>query len=344
LTFTTTYDPNAGFDVPPPRDLLVEARGSAESLHDAGELFGNAPLSISAIVSVAANATMGVPALELIFDINPESEEHEFLQSYNPDEPVIAVPGRRIDLEIVRALVQALAHHPERERIQRAIAQYTEALQSWRPGREITCLAHLYMGIEAITKAVLRNHLAGRSEQELVLEWGIEPKFIESETRRRLVFRGDDVTYKKARGVSDGFEHGFSDLDEMRKPAIEVILKTGAYLRQTIIEILNIDATLQARALGPDYAKPRGPLVAVRYLYGTLLGKAEQLAMPNQSYPHMVWKSTIKNVAIGADGRFNFTLDETATANIGEGVKLRPSRFEVWDGSTMREENPPPTK
>jgi hypothetical protein len=30
LTFTTAYDANTGFDVPPPRDLLLEARGSAE--------------------------------------------------------------------------------------------------------------------------------------------------------------------------------------------------------------------------------------------------------------------------------------------------------------------------
>lgn len=253
----------------------------------------------------------------------------------------MAVPGRRIDPELVRALIQALAAHPKRQRIQRAIAQYTEALQSWRPGREINCLAHLYMGIETITEVVLRNHLAGRSEQELASEWCVEPKLIRSETRRRLVFSGDEVTYKKAKGVSDGFEHGFSDVEEMRKPASEVILKTAAYLRQVIIETLKIDATLQARALGADYAKPRGPITVVRYLYGTLLGKAEQLAMPDQSYPHMVWKSKIKNVAIGADGRFNFTPEETATAKIGEGVKFVPSRFEAWDGSTMREVNPP---
>jgi hypothetical protein len=284
---------------------------------------------------------MGVPALDLVFDVEPEKEEHEFLQSFNPELPVMAVPGRRIDLELVRGLIQALGAHPDRPRIQRATAQYTEALQSWRPGREISCLAHLYMGIEAITEVVLRNHLAGRPEQDLALEWGVEPKLIRSETRRRLVFREDETTYKRAKWVSDGFEHGFSDLDEMRKPATDVILKTAAYLRQTIIEMLNIDPTLQARALGRDYAKPRGPLVVHRYLYGTLLGKAEQLALPGQKYPHMVWTSKIKNFSIGADGRFNFTPDETATAKIGENVKFALSRFEAWDGSTMTEVNPP---
>jgi hypothetical protein len=123
---TTTYE--GGFDVPAPKDFWAEARGPAKDLHQAHEVFGNAALEMSNIIALATNASMGLLEPELVFDVSPEKNEHEFLQIFVPDVPLTIVPGRRIDVEIVTALVKALAPHPERQRLLRATVQYVEAL------------------------------------------------------------------------------------------------------------------------------------------------------------------------------------------------------------------------
>src|SRR5207249_11586218 len=138
------------------------------------------------------------------------------------------------------------------------------------PGREITCLAHLYMGVEALTKAVLREHLrrTGGSEDQLLVDWQVERKRLDSEIRRRLIFQGDEHCFSKARAVSDGFEHGFPDFSEMRKPAYDVIVKTAEYLRRAIIELVGVEPAWVELALGPKYNTPRGPLNLVHYMRG----------------------------------------------------------------------------
>jgi hypothetical protein len=132
--------------------------------------------------------------------------------------------------------VKALAAHPERARLLRTTVQYVEALRSWSPGREITCLAHLYMGVEALTKAVVREHLrrTGGSEDQLLIDWQVDRKRLDSEIRRRLIFQGDEHCFSKARAVSDGFEHGFTDFSEMRKLTFSAARNgPGAILRSS---------------------------------------------------------------------------------------------------------------
>jgi hypothetical protein len=345
LTFRTTYDENTKFDAAPPVDLWAEARGQSTNLHRAGEVFGNAAMEISTIIALSVTAYMGVLQPELIFDESPNSNEHEFFQSFIPNVPRLAIPARRIDLEILTALVRQLAVHRERKRLLRAAAQYVEALQSWRLGREISCVAHLYMGVEALTKAVVREHMlvTGKTQEQLGSEWGIDESMtnkanrFDSEAKRRLIFRADAEAYESAKNVSDGFEHGYRDFDEIRKPARDVIVKMAGYLRRTIIETSSIDNHLAQRALGPDYEIPRGPLVVVRYLYGTLVGKAGQLAPQGCPYPSMTWETNFKNVLLNEKGVYSFVPDEKLTANFADGVQLRPTRYEVWDGSTIRE-------
>jgi hypothetical protein len=161
-------------------------------------------------------------------------------------------------------------------------------------------------------------------------------KRLDSEVRRRLIFKGDEECFRKAREVSDGFEHGYSDFSDMRKPAHEVIVKTAEYLRRAIIEFVGIEPSMVERALGPNYNTPRGPLNLVRYMRGTLIGKPEQLAAKDQQYPLLEWHTKLKTVQIGENGEYRFGQDQSFTTKIGEDVKFLPARFEVWDGSTIQ--------
>src|SRR5271166_165060 len=227
-----------GTEVPVPKNFWVEARGPARNLNEAVEQFGNTSLLFATMIALTANADMGQLEPELVFDVTPGTSEHDFLQSFVPDPPIDAVPGRPIDVELVSAVVAALAGHEDQQRLCRAAVQYVEALRSWGPGREITCIAHLYMGVEAVTKAVLRAHVrrSERSLDELVADWNLRisaranvGKEVEHEARRRLIFHGDLNCARKAREASDAFEHGYSDFGDIHKPAREVLVRTAAY-------------------------------------------------------------------------------------------------------------------
>jgi len=345
LVFRTRYQ-EQGFDAPVPRDFWVEVTGSAADLHAAVAAFVGTAAEISSIVAVCVNATMGQLEVEIVFDATPANAEHEYFQSFVPESPTIPVPGRRIDVEAVGAVLGFLASHEERPRITRAIAQYAEALSSWRLGREISCIAHLYMGVEALTKAALRQHSkkTGKSEGQLAIDWqidGVERRRyrerLNGEARRRLIFGNDEECYQKAKEASDAFEHGYRDYGAIREPAKEILIRTAAYLRHAIFDTLGLEEALRIRILAEEYAVPRGPMLLVRYIFGNLIGKVEDLAAPDQQYPCCEWRSTLKKVAIAEDGRYGFAVDNTLTVKIGEKTQFRPEHYEVWDGSTMRE-------
>lgn len=338
ITFWTDY--GGEFETPIPIRLCAEGRGPAKSLPDAVNRFANAARGGCAILALIANADLGLLQPEIAFDASASRQQHEFLQVMVPQKPIHAIPSRRIDTELVQAVGQALAGHAEAQRLRRAIAQYAHALGLWQPGSEIQCLAHLYMGVEALTKAALREHLRSRgeeSESALLIEWGVQKKELDAAVRLKLIFEGDQDTYRKAKAVSDGFEHGFSEYDEMQAPAREIVVKASRYLRRAIINMLDIDECVRNRMLEGEYDRPRGPLELFRYLHGTLNGSFDNLAQEGQLYPIMQMTSRIKTVTLGSDGKYSYSPEQSMTAKLGEGVTFTPSRFEIWDGSTITE-------
>jgi hypothetical protein len=347
-TFAVRFWTNYGgkFDIPVPLHFCAEGRGPAEGLDDAGKRFANAARAGSTILALVANADLGLLEAELIFDASPDRDQHEFLQIVLPEKPLRAIPNRRIEVEAVSAVGAALATHPELVRIRRAIAQYALALSLWQPGHEIQCLAHLYMGVEALTKARLRRHMEAHGlvkEDDLTEEWQIKRTQLDAEVRRRLIFLEDQQAYAKAKRVSDGLEHGFSEHDEMHAPAREVVVRTAQYLRQAILDMLNLERGMRERLLGPDFNDPRGPVALIRYLRGTLSGPATGLAMADQLYPLMQWRGGIKSVTRGEDGKYSFATDEGFTAKVGQGVTFTPATYEIWDGSSIKELPKTPT-
>jgi hypothetical protein len=325
------------FDISIPLELCAEVKGAAPSLKEAGELFANTARGINAVIAFAVNADTGVLEPELIFDASPDKDQHEYLQSFIANTPIQAIPNRRIDVGATQALIAAIGKHKEQERLRRVTSQYAQALNLWQPGHEIECLSHLYMGVEAATKLILREHVTRirTTEEELAVTWGVPKKHLESEARRRLIFCEDTATYQTAKKISDGFEHGFGDYDTMRKPAQDVIVRCAGYLRGAIIRNLGLDRSVEEILLDAQYEEPRGPVLLVRYLRGTLIGKADQLAAPDQRYPIMDWRWQAKSVSVDAEGKFSIEPNSTVTPRLGEGVQFLPLSFEVWDGSKI---------
>jgi hypothetical protein len=65
--------------------------------------------------------------------------------------------------------------------------------------------------------------------------------------------------------------------------------------------------------------------------------------MSDQLYPIMEWRGGIKSVVLGEDGKYSSSTDEKFTAKLGEGVTFTPGRYEIWDGSSIKEQPMPAT-
>jgi hypothetical protein len=180
LTFQTRYI-DKGSSVPLPGDLWVDARGPAPSLEEAVSLFGNAAHSIIDVISFATNSSIGEIETELAFDDTPGVREREFLQVFLPDERNLVTRRRTIDVESVTGLIAALDAHPDKERLLRVLSHYSLALRQWRMGDEILATAHLYMGVETLTKALLRSRFPDKDTptEQVAASLGIDVRSLD---------------------------------------------------------------------------------------------------------------------------------------------------------------------
>lgn len=106
----------------------------------------------------------------------------------------------------------------------------------WRREDRLLALAHLFMAAEALTRAVLREHLRSteKTEEALAAEWSVDGRKLEAAARKKLIFRNDATCHRAAKKASDAFEHGFDDLNVIRPMAESVIVKTARYIRRRL--------------------------------------------------------------------------------------------------------------
>jgi hypothetical protein len=340
LAFLTRYV-DEGYDANVPRDLWVEIRGSALSLREALQAFAKAAGAIAVVVAFSANAATGEPEIEVAYDVTPGITERDYFQQFLPEQRGMPRMTRRVNVDAAFALLRVLTSHPEGARLHRAISQYESALEHWRVGHETLALAHLYMGMEALTKAAIRDHCQTHqvTEPELAATLNLNWEELEQYKRQPLLaaafrrihlFQGDDECYQKAKDASDGFEHGFMGLQEVRTLASEVRDRTARYLREAVVNIAGVEGEFRSIMLDAPYDKPIGSWPLARYLFGRLAGEVEELAAKDQVYPIVRWEWRIKSFTRSQAGSYNVESDQQITPLIGEGVTFRPTRFEVW--------------
>jgi len=340
LTFRTRHV-DKGLAHPLPGDLWIDARGPAESVENAVSVFHGAAGSLAPTVSFSTNAAIGDLEPELVYNNTPGLKARDFLQIMVPDEPPIIHVGRNVNLEATLGLIKAIEAHSDKDRISRAMSQYSLALRHWRWGHETLAVAHLYIGMETLTKAVVRSQLnaSGINEEQFAFCLGIDPRSldprdnlgtaIEVAVRKRLLFQGDDQCYRDARAASDGFEHGFMAFDKIRDKARAVRNKTAAYLRKAILDLVAIEEAYRDTLLTTPYNVPLGYWPVVKHIRGQLLGDSDNLASKGNEYPKMSWRSTIKSIEVSKSGEYDVNFDETLTKHLGDGISFKPKYFKV---------------
>lgn len=341
ITFRTKFE-NVGLRHPLPGDLWIDARGPARSIENAVSIFGGIAELLTNIISFSTNAAILDLEPELVFNNTSGLKNRDFLQIMLPRKQRTFHSGRKVNSETTIALIKAIESNSEKERILRAISQYSLALRHWRWGHEILATAHLYIGIEALTMSIIRLRLAESniSEEQLARDLEIDidklppnntlPQALESAIRKKILFQGDDQCYKDAKAASDGFEHGFMPFDEIRNKARPVRDKTASYLRKAILNIVGINSTYHEILLNTPYDVPLGYWPVAKYMRGQLLGDSDRLAAKGKEYPTMSWRSSIKSITVSALGEYNITFEEKLRAHLGAGISFKRKSFEVW--------------
>ena len=221
----------------------------------------------------------------------------------------------------------------------RAVGQYALALGHWVFGAETLALAHLYMGIDALTPlAVAREaEKLGIEVDELAKPYGITEKrtavrktLIAAHVRRTILFQGDAETHRRAKDASDGFEHGYRDFAEIRTDARAARDMTARYLREAVLDLGGVRNDVRDQLLSKPFDQPiRGFLD--RYLWGRLVDDSDDLAPADREYPIIEWSSRLKEFKISDDGRrFTVTPEETFVGRFADGVRFEQSGFEIW--------------
>lgn len=321
-----------GYESRVPRGLLIEANGTASSIDEAIKLFASKSEFFPPLLALATNAAVKDLTLAMAFEVTPGVNEREFFQNFVQTETgTLPIPSRPVPIDAFSELLEAIASHSERDRIQRAIAQYHHALKHWDPADNIISLAHIYMGLEALTKAYLRRECTARNldEEHLAEAVGVEKKVLDAWVRRVVLFRGDDECYGQAKDASDGFEHGFLELQKVRSLATESRDKAARYLRDAILDLAGGDGVRVAVARSEKYAEPLGAGALVKTVRGILVGSAERLAADGEAYPIVHWKTSLKEFRRTETGEFQATPAELLSCRLAPGITLEKATFEI---------------
>jgi hypothetical protein len=340
---------DAGLNLPIPGDLWAEVSGHASNMQDAIDIYVNVALRFMSILALSANAAVDPVKFELAFDVDPRVSDHEFRQNVMlpPDQDFTERPRRRIDSEATTAMIKNLTEHPDRDRIWRAIDHYALALADWRFGHELVALEHLVVGMETLTKVAIRHHAraTGETEEGLQKSLGIKSPETSAEmcakcavrlrgqvqyefysaVRREKLFKSDAETFRRAKEVSDGIEHGYSAFEAVYDDAKHACLPTASYLRTAILDLLGIDESLKRRLLEPRYAEPIGPRQSAKFISGRIRSVSGQLAKDGNLYPFIRVEKRAEKAEFTSDDRTRVHYNMTFTPVLSEGAQFIPA-------------------
>jgi hypothetical protein len=336
VTFRTAYV-SCGLEAKAPRWLYAEVSGPAESLEDAIRRFPNAVRSLTPIFDVALNASVDDLDLHLSFDATPGREERNFFQNFLREEPPTPRQVRPAHVGLLSHLTQAIARHPGSVRIHRAAAHYQQALRFWTLGDETRAVGQLWIGIEALTPVVKREEMrrtGTTTPSDLAKALNIELKDLDATLRRVVLFEGNEQSYSATKRTSDGFEHGFIALDELRALARGTRDQSATHLRTAIIRLSGVAEPEASEMLTGTYATPVIGLPITKYLRAKLKGKGEPAA-PGQRYPSVTWRTTVEHFGRRDEGGHNLRWNENITAKIGPDVQLSDISIEMWSGDRV---------
>ena len=319
-----------------PGHILILVKGNSDDdLHTTCEKFASTALSLLPSISFCSNAAVGQVEFEVGYDSTPDEESRDFFQNYLPNESYQPHNYRIIDVEPTGKFLLEKTLHNERDRLNRAVYQYHLALKHWKMNHEVICLAHLWMAVEALTKAKIRKEIKARglkNQDDLADHMGIEIKQLDGQVRKQLLLNGDNECYKKSKEASNGFEHGYMNLGKVQKLAGDVRQRIAGYVREAILELVGLENKYKKRLLSDVLSKPLGFWPYANYLKGKLSNAKDNIAKKGNEYPYLDWEIGFKDFKIiENNSKVRFELKNKVVPQVANGADFKDTlKHEIW--------------
>lgn len=146
---------------------------------------------------------------------------------------------------------------------------------------------------------------------------------------RELVLEGDQNAYGAARTATNGYEHGFLDLNDVQQKAVQATKDVFSYVRRSLADVLSLTGEYR------DWLLARTPVDVAstrKVIRGLLLGEVADptcLAAPRQEYPILRWRTRLS--WFGREGdEFNASFTERVTVTMAMGIQFQGLAIEAW--------------
>lgn len=272
VRFATDYESDD-----PPFALVIDARGSGDSVEQVRTNLSNVVASSAHVVAIAANATVGDAFKWSTYE---PKQGGAYTQTFHVVPPAPATARRTVDADAVIAIFGALDEHSEYQRMRRTMENYAEALRVQRPGGPIQGAMYLFIAVEILTDVIiarLRETHGVSSSADLAVALGLSASNsagqlngqIRGHIRRTEVFTGDDDLHRRLKKISDGMEHGFMDFAEARDLSANTFHEAAAAVRRAVLHELGLAQDVSQKLLVPPFAEP----LPLRPLQATFEGR-----------------------------------------------------------------------
>lgn len=316
-----------------PVTIHGEIRGEAASVDDAQTRLAGSIGNTLPLLALASNAAIADPLAVAVHGVDLATPQ-TFLAYRTPLATDWFPPGkRRLDVEATRALATAVGHHPQTALLHRAIESYRRALGHWFPEELLLAGEFLFITAETLSRFMLesRAHERGITPKNLVRLSGLGT---EAQLRwrylREEVFHDDAAALEALKEASDGFEHGYMAVADIRGRQEPVLERAFGCLRRALVRAAGVADAMSDRLLGDVYDVPRSLVPAVTVVTGEVARIDENQPVPDLPIGgiELAWHVPAPLASRRADGEVEITLQpEVKVVALPENTKLSLSGF-----------------
>jgi hypothetical protein len=297
-----------------PISLRGEARGTAADIDDAQRRLGDVVAGLLPLVALAANAAHADPALVVAHGTTvSESSPDEWIgYEWQPPSTCFPPPARPVSANLVGALLAAADRYPSDGYHGRAVGLYREALKYWTPESTLLAAEYLWMAAEALSRGIVEAEAAkgGMTPRNLARQRKVSgPPALYQLARKQVIFDGDAEALQALESASDGFEHGYMPIPDVRSLTEPILERAARCVRRALISVLDMPEAETKTLLNPDFDEPRGLVPPMKILRGELRLSDPAIAPSEiEDAVEMDWESPHeREVERNADGKLVIT-------------------------------------
>lgn len=259
-----------------PLSLRGEIRGPASDLDDAQHRLSESIGALFPLVTLAANAAHVDPGIVVVHGLTPtESSPADWISyAWPPADSHFPPQARTVEARLVGSLLEAADRYPSDGYHARATAIYREALKYWAPESTLLAAEYLWMATEALSRGIVeaeatKAKITPSNLSQLRKVGSVQALY--KRTREEVIFNEDAEALHALEEASDGFEHGYKTIPEVRALAEPVLLRAAHKVRHALISVLDMPEQDKAALLAEEFDEPRGLTPPLRVFRGELL-------------------------------------------------------------------------